>query len=126
MNRRFFLKCLGLAPFVGLAAKLLSLPSSTTYSEAFTNELDRQGKLDYTAETVDILPMDSHVIQVRHVFDRHGVSLDRAEWFNDDSWNDAALSRARYRSRMAMRRYWAQQIRWHRKALAAKQRVIHG
>lgn len=81
---------------------------------AFTNKLEAEGKLAFH-EHIELMPTRAHCVQVTHTQNH----LQRVHWVDADDDLDKMLPTIRENSRAALRRYWAQQIRWKRKAIKA-------
>ena len=141
MNRRFFLRLLGIAPFVPLAAKLPVVASpkpawsgidnfmgfafvrtnlGPTPKEKFDASLEDQGLLSFS-ERIDVMPHRCNTVQVLHTADAE--PLQRYTWVDADEDLSATLPKLRENTRSALRKYWAQQIRWRRKVDKAKARA---
>jgi hypothetical protein len=163
MNRRFFIRLLGIAPLLGLASKIpaakLVVPNSgltlsklkeaallldaneasaedrwfalnkeqvsRIHSQAFTEQLESEGKLAFT-ERIDVLPGRAHCVQVHH--SRPGTDadkmIDRVTWIDESDYSEAMLEKTRQQTRIAGRRYWAQQARIQRKLALVRTRAI--
>ena len=145
MNRRTFLKFLGVIaampsviakafrkppvmrlPIGGLtiekmlAAKaILEANEYKDHAAEFTERLEAEGKLAFT-ETIDVMPTMAHCIHVRHV---HAGKVARVNWVDADADLNAMLPKIREQTKVALRRYWARQIRWKRKAQLAMLRA---
>ncbi len=136
MNRRSFLRDIGLAPLIPLLARIKPEPASfDPFSKIyffqgfsfirtqlpdpkiegprkFEESLEEQGLLAFT-EHIDFIESSS-AMQVRHVADAE--PLERATWVDSSEFTNEMLDKIRTNTRTSLRRYWAQQIRWRRKA----------
>lgn len=124
MDRRTFLRWLGVvaaAPTViAKAVEKSARPKfdAVNYYLGFrfvrTNKLEAEGKLAFH-EHIELMPTRAHCVQVTHTQNH----LQRVHWVDADDDLDKMLPTIRENSRAALRRYWAQQIRWKRKAIKA-------
>jgi len=137
MNRRTFLSMLGLAPLLPLAARLpepkpapLAWESSIgfqfirtrlgpTPKEEFDKSLEENGLLSFS-ERIDVLPMRCNAVQIMHTAD--AARIQRMTWVDEDDDLEKAKVICRANTRVSLRRYWAQQVRWNRKAQRARAR----
>jgi hypothetical protein len=81
------------------------------HKDAFTEHLEAEGKLVFD-EHIDVLPHGFHCVQIRH----SQGPIERYHYLESDDDLDKMLPKAREYTRTALRRYWAQQMRWKRKA----------
>jgi hypothetical protein len=143
MNRRTFLSMLGLAPLLPLAARLsqpkpspLAWDSFVGYTfiptqllirtqlgptpkEEFDKSLEENGLLSFS-ERIDVLPMRCNAVQIMHTAD--AAPFRRMTWVDGDDDLEKAKVICRANTRVSLRRYWAQQVRWNRKAQRARAR----
>jgi hypothetical protein len=91
---------------------------SRIHSEDFTLRLEEEGKLAFT-EQVYVMPARAHCVQVYH---NHAGKLDRLHWIDAGDYGPEMLDKVRADARLALRRYWARDIRTKRKLEAARAR----
>ena len=69
------------------------------------------------SERIDVLPMHCNAVQITHTADAE--PFQRITWVDADDDLEKAKVTCRADTRVALRRYWAQRVRWNRKAQRA-------
>ena len=100
--------------FVGY--KFIRTQLGPTPKEEFDKSLEENGLLSFS-ERIYVLPMLCNAVHILHTADAE--PFQRITWVDADDDLEKAKVTCRADTRVALRRYWAQRVRWNRKAQRA-------